>query len=71
MCVPGSKGHLSTAEHPPVLVWHRFQQKDLSRSGQEQVKGEGKHQMVLVQVAQPVPGTPGFTVPVTHGQNHK
>lgn len=54
MCVPGSKGHLSTAEHPPVLVWHRSQQKDLSRSGQEQVKDEGKHQKILVQVAQPV-----------------
>lgn len=67
-CVPGRKEHLCTAEHPPVLAWHRFQQKDFSRAVQEQVKGEGRHQRGLVQVAWPALGTPGFTVPVPHGQ---
>lgn len=42
--------HLYAAEHPPVLAWHRFQRKDFSRAGQEQVKDEGKHQGCLVQV---------------------
>lgn len=68
MCVPGCKEHLCTAEHPPVLAWHRFQQKDFSRAGQEQVKGEGRHQRSLGPVAQPAPDTPRFTVPVLYGQ---
>ena len=68
MCVPGHKEHLCTAEHSPVLAWHRFQQKSFSRAGQKQVKGEGRHQRGLVQVARPASGTLVFTVPVPHGQ---